>query len=290
MNAESGGIPRRPYKNGVELSVVGFGGIVVIGMEQPDADAIVAEAVEGGVNYFDVAPDYGDGEAEEKLGPALEPFREAVFLACKTSRRDAEGAAEDLERSLRRLRTERLDLYQFHAVKSHEQVQRILGPGGAAETFVRAREQGKVRYLGFSAHTEEAALLLMDVMEFASVLFPVNYVCWTQGRFGPRVLARAEERDMARLAIKSLAYTPWKKNEERKYPKCWYRPVDEPEMVERALRFTLSRGVASAVSPSHASLLRAAIAAAPVAARRMTEEEERILLASASGVTPVFSA
>ena len=84
----------------MKLSVIGFGGIVVCGMSQKEADRIVAEAFDRGVNYYDVAPSYFDGEAETKLGPALEPFRKRSFLACKTMARDAAGARTELERSL----------------------------------------------------------------------------------------------------------------------------------------------------------------------------------------------
>ena len=172
--AETGGakgaLPRRKYKDNVDLSVIGFGGIVVNGMDQNAAGREVAQAFDRGVNYFDVAPTYGDGEAETKLGPALEPYRKRVFLACKTTERTAEGARRELERSLQRLRTDHFDLYQFHAVTTADDVEKILGPAGAAETFLKAKQEGKVRYLGCSAHSEDAALALMD-------RFPLDPCC-----------------------------------------------------------------------------------------------------------------
>src|SRR5690348_773023 len=137
---------RRPLgKTGEELSIIGFGGIVVSGMAQPDADAIVAEAFDRGINYFDVAPSYGD--AEERLGPALEPYRDRVFLACKTGKRDREGAAAELRASLRKLRTDHVDLYQLHALAKPEDVAQAFGPGGALEAFQEARQQGLTRFL-----------------------------------------------------------------------------------------------------------------------------------------------
>src|ERR1035441_4416039 len=169
-------IAKRPYNKDVSLSVIGFGGIVVMGMEPKDAGRTVVEAVERGINYFDVAPSYGNGEAEEKLGPALAPHRKSVFLACKCERRDAEGARQQLETSLKRLETDHFDLYQFHAVASRNDVDQIVAPGGALELFVKARQEGKVQHLGFSAHNEEAAAALMDHFPFDSVLFPVNFV------------------------------------------------------------------------------------------------------------------
>ena len=202
-------VPKRTYRDNVKLSVIAFGGIVVVGMEQKDADREVAASVDRGINYFDVAPSYGKGEAEEKLGPALKPYRKNVFLACKTQMRDAAGARAELEHSLKRLHTDHFDLYQFHAVSSMDDVGKILAPGGAAETFVKARQEGKVRFLGLSAHSAEAAIALMDRMKLDSILFPVNYVLFSQGNFGPQILAKAKEKGMARMALKGLAYTSW---------------------------------------------------------------------------------
>jgi aryl-alcohol dehydrogenase-like predicted oxidoreductase len=269
--------------------VIGFGGIVVMGMEQPEADRTVADAVARGINYFDVAPSYGDGEAEEKLGPALEPHRKNVFLACKCERRDAEGARQQLELSLKRLRTDHFDLYQFHAVASMKDAEQILGPGGAGELFLKARQEGKVRYLGFSAHNVEAALTLMDRYRFDSVLFPVNYVNYAQGNFGPQILAKAKEKGIARLALKSMAHTVWKEGEPHTYPKCWYHPIEDPELARKALRFTLSEDITAAIPPGDERLFRIALAAAP-GLEPLTAAERRDLLASAKGMTPIFHA
>jgi predicted aldo/keto reductase-like oxidoreductase len=282
-------IPKRPYNKDVSLSVIGFGGVVVMGLDQKEADETVADAVARGVNYFDVAPSYGDGEAEEKLGPALAPYRKQVFLACKCEKRDAEGARRQLEQSLQRLRTDHFDLYQFHAVGSMKDVEQILAPGGAGELFLKAREEGKIRHLGFSAHDAAAALALMDRYRFDSVLFPVNYVNYAQGNFGPQILAKAKEKGVARLAIKAMSYTPWKEGETHTYRKCWYRPIDDPELARKALRFTLSEDVTAAIPPGDERLFRLALAAAPDL-KPLTAEERRELLDSAHGVAPVFHA
>jgi hypothetical protein len=112
-------------RTGEELSLVGLGGVVYMNEEQERVNRIVQEAIDNGVNYFDVAPTYGD--AEELLGPALKPFRDRVFLACKTEKRDRDGAEEELNQSLRRLQTDHLDLYQLHALKEIREVDRALG-------------------------------------------------------------------------------------------------------------------------------------------------------------------
>ena len=188
---------------GEALSVIGFGGIVVKDEEHFAAGRLVAQAVDLGINYFDVAPTYGN--AEERLGPALQPFRGSVFLACKTTKRTKADAAAELRQSLRHLRTGHIDLYQLHAMTTLQEVDQVLGPGGAIEAFLEAREQGLIRFIGFSAHSEEAALALLDRFAFASVLFPFNWVCWHQGRFGPRVLQKARELGVGVLGLKALA-------------------------------------------------------------------------------------
>lgn len=284
-----GRLPRRPYKDGVELSIIGFGGIIVVDQDQETANREVAAAVERGVNYFDVAPSYWDGEAETKLGLALEPHRGASFLACKTTRRDAAGATEELERSLRRLRTDHFDLYQLHAVTTPDDVDRILGPGGALEAFAAARRAGKAKYLGFSAHSETAALRLLDAFAFDSVLFPINYVCYAEGGFGPAVVRRAREKGAARLALKALAGTTLAKGEDRKWGKAWYRPIDQLDLARRALRFTLSEDVTAAIPPGHAELFRIAVDLASAFAP-LSESERAALLADAAGVAPLFRA
>jgi len=286
--ARAESLARREYKDGVKLSVIGFGGIVVCGMTQKEADRIVAEAFDRGVNYYDVAPSYFDGEAETKLGPALEPFRKRSFLACKTMARDAAGARAELETSLGRLRTDHFDLYQFHAVSSLEDVDRIVGPGGAGETFLKAREEGKVRFLGASAHSAAAAISLMDRFALDSVLFPVNFVLFQEGKFGPQILEHAKKKGVARLALKTLAHHSWAEGAARSaWPKCWYKPIDEPALAEKSVRFTLGEDVTAAIPPGDARLFRLALDCAG-RFRPLSPKEREELLESARGLPPIF--
>jgi len=288
--ARAEGLGRREYKDGVMLSVIGFGGIVVVGMDQKDADRTVAEAFDRGVNYYDVAPSYYDGEAERKLGPALEPFRKRSFLACKTMARDATGARKELEQSLGRLRTDHFDLFQFHAVSSLDEVDKIVGPGGAAETFLKARDEGKVRFLGASVHSAEAAISLMDRFKLDSVMFPVNFVLFQEGGFGPQILAHAKKKGIARLALKALAHTSWPEGANRSsWPKCWYKPVDDPELAEKSVRFTLSEDVTAAIPPGEEKLFRLALDIGE-RFRPLLPKERQDLLTSARGVSPLFRA
>jgi len=244
-------------RTGQMLSILGFGGIVVKDATPEEARQRVREAIDAGVNYFDVAPTYGD--AEEKLGPALEPYRRDVFLACKTTQRRAAEATEELDRSLRRLRTDHFELYQFHAVTTPEDVETIFGKGGAMEAFLAAREAGKIRHLGFSAHSVEAALAMLDRFRFDSILFPFNFATWHAGNFGPQVLARAKDQGVGLLALKAMARGPWPENAPRAYPKCWYQPLSDPAEARLGLRFTLSHPITSAVPPGDERLFSLAL-------------------------------
>lgn len=270
-------------KTGESLSVVGFGGIIVMDETTADAARFVAEAIDAGCNYFDVAPSYGNAEA--MLGPALEPYRKGVFLACKTTERTKEGAARELRQSLQRLRTGNVDLYQMHALTTEEDTGTAFGPGGALEAFVEAKKAGLTRFLGFSAHSEEGALTAMATGAFDTILFPVNIGSWRHGRFGPRVLDAAKARGMGLLALKALGKRALKEGEPRPWKKCWYAPVDTYEEALAGMRFTLSLGVTSAVSPSHVELFRWAVRAA-----REIAEKPVVAEAAYPAVAPIFSA
>ena len=282
-------LPRRPYgKSDVRLSVIGFGGIVIGGAEQEHANRLVAESVERGVNYFDVAPTYQD--AEIKLGPALEPYRKNVFLACKTLERTRKGAQAELKRSLERLRTDHLDLYQLHALTDVEKdVDAVFAKGGATEVFTEAKKAGQIRFLGFSAHSEEAALAAMDRYDFDSTLFPLNFACYLKKQFGPRVIEKAKSKNMALLALKAMARQKWPKDDPRreKYGKCWYQPLTERREAELGLRFTLSLPITAAIPPGDESLFRLALELAREI-KPINAKESKELKTLAATLDPIF--
>jgi predicted aldo/keto reductase-like oxidoreductase len=286
-------LPKRAWKDGIELSILALGGIVVCGMPQKEASKRVAVAYERGVNYFDCAPSYFNGEAEMKLGEALRPYRSKVFLAEKTGKRDAKGARVELEQTLERFHTDHVDLYQFHAVSSMEDVDKILAPGGAAELFHAAKKEGKAKHLGFSAHNAPAAIRLMDAMELDSVMFPVNVNAWENGRFGPQILAKAKEKGMARLALKALAFGKWPKEmkeSDRKYPKCWYEPIDDPETAKLALRFTMNQDITAALPPGDERIFDLAMELASGPLPVLSAEELSGLKNKVAKLEPVFQA
>jgi predicted aldo/keto reductase-like oxidoreductase len=269
-----------------ELSIVGLGGVVYMNEEQERVNQIVREAIDHGVNYFDVAPTYGN--AEELLGSALKPFRDHVFLACKTQRRDRQGAEEELNQSLQRLQTDHIDLYQLHALKEIREVDQVLGGRGALDTIFKAKEEGKIRYIGFSAHSEETALRAMDNFDFDTILFPVNYVCFYKANFGPEVIQKARDKKMGILAIKGLARQPWpERAQKNQWPKAWYQPVTDPGEAYLAFRFTLSQPVTAAVPPGDIRLFQQALEIAH-SFTPITDKEERQLKKLAMSLEPLF--
>ena len=270
---------------GEKLSLIGFGGIVVMNATKEQSAARVAHAIDYGVNYFDVAPSYGN--AETMLGPALEPYRKKVFLACKTLERTKEGARQELENSLKLLRTDHFDLYQFHAVNTKKDVDTIFSKGGAMETFQEARREGKIRFIGFSAHTVEAAMEMMNRYDFDTILFPVNFAMWYAGNFGPQVLQRAQEKEMGILALKSMARRPYPEGTKKKIPKAWYEPLDTPEEASMGLRFTLSHAVTAAVPPGNPDLFALAMDLA-AKFKPMSPEEIEKVKKEGLATTPIF--
>jgi aryl-alcohol dehydrogenase-like predicted oxidoreductase len=288
-SSTSKSIPRRHLgRTGIDLSIIGFGGILVMNAEQAHANNLVAEAFDRGVVYYDVAPSYGN--AQQILGPALEPYRNRVTLNCKTTDRTRDGSAKELDESLRLLRTDHVDVYQMHALTKMEELNTALGSGGCLETFVSAKKAGKIRFIGFSAHSVETALAALDRFDFDTILFPTNFVLFSQAGFGPQVIARAREKNMGIMALKAMAKTKWPesiKESERPYPKCWYQPCGLPEEARMALRWTLSQPITAAVPPGDELFFRVAMDVAQNF-EPLSESEQKQLIASAAGVTPIF--
>lgn len=279
-------LPKRKLgKTGEKLSVIGFGGIMLNDNSQDFANEIVSKAREMGVNYFDVAPGYGT--AEERMGPALRPYRKDCFLACKTQERTREGAEMTLNRSLQRLQTDCFDLFQLHALSSVEEVEKVFGPGGAMETVEKAKREGKIRFVGFSAHSVDAALLAMDKYDFNSVMFPFNFACWQTGNFGPQVYERARQKKMGILALKAMALTRIEKGKPKYYKNMWYNPVPDDAMMKIALQYTLSKKITAALSPGYSELFLKAIGFMKDF-RRNTPEETAKLMQLASSTEPLF--
>ena len=287
---KAGALPRRVLgRTGEKISVVAFPGLALSNYDQEQCNAGLRNAFERGVNYFDVAPAYGkDGDCEKKMGIGLQGIdRGKIFLSCKTKMRDKEGALKELDRSLERLKTDHFDLYQLHHIRTPDEVKKALGPGGAMETILKAKEQGKVRYIGFSAHTTRGALEALNGFKFDTVMFPINFVEFYKIGFGKAVIELAAEKGAGVLGMKTLSMGPWPEGVERTR-KWWYRATETQEEANAAVSFTLSqKGVAAAIPPSFLDLVEKAIEAG-CSYRAITDAEAQKLQETAKTCLSLF--
>lgn len=245
-------------RTGLRVSVAAFGGVSALDGDPADSDRLIHEAVDRGVTYFDVAPSYGKGEAEARLGRVLPPVRDRIILACKTNQRTADGARAELEQSLRRLRTDRFDVYQLHALDKETDLDTALGPGGAVEAFVAARDAGLVQFLGITGHNHALLAAAVDRFPFDTVLTPVNYALRETAL---PLLAHLAARGIGALAIKPTAQRGWQpaeraSDERQRFAHCWYRPIHEPGGVAQMTAWVLAQPVAALVPGGSALIVR----------------------------------
>jgi aryl-alcohol dehydrogenase-like predicted oxidoreductase len=199
-------IPKRTLgKTGVEVTCIGLGGEGVLrtfGREQ-EARELIAKALDLGINYLESARAYSGSEAY--YGQALGERRKEVFLASKAHERSAQGAWAQLHETLANMRTDWLDLWQVHDVRTQQDLETIFGPGGAIEAFDRAKREGKVRFIGVTGHENPGVLLqAFDLYDFDTVLMPVNPAEATWASFPETVLPEAEARGMGIVGMKVL--------------------------------------------------------------------------------------
>jgi len=240
---------RKLGKTGHMSSVAAFGGAALWSIDQADADAAIERVVEQGVNHFDVAPTYG--QAEVRLGPWMEKHRKEVFLACKTRERGKTRAWEGIKRSLEALRVDYFDLYQFHGVDDLETLNVVLGPVGALEAVLEAKEQGLVRHIGITGHRPYVHVEALNRFDFDTVLFPLNRVLAAHSNdfndFAP-LLEVARQKDVGTIAIKAVTKRPWVAAMHAY--QTWYEPFDEQAEIDKSIWYALSQGVTTLAMPS----------------------------------------
>jgi aryl-alcohol dehydrogenase-like predicted oxidoreductase len=280
---------RKFGRTGHMSTIIIFGAFAVGQVSQEEADATMELLVEHGVNHIDVAPSYFD--AELRLGPWLEKYRDRFFLGCKSQLRRRSEARAELERSLARLRVEAFDLFQLHAVTTLEELDECFAPGGSLEAILEARDEGLTRFVGITSHGWLAPKVQLEALrrfDFDSLLFPLNFKMWAADDYRRdmvRLLELADERDVGTMVIKTWAQDPW--GEEKPEYHTWYKPFDDPEMVARTLRFTLSQPVTAAISAGDSRLLPAILAAAE-RFEPMDGQEQASLLALADQYESIF--
>jgi aryl-alcohol dehydrogenase-like predicted oxidoreductase len=244
---------RRLGKTGYMSSVLSFGAAALGQVTQEEADAAIEMAVGRGVNHFDVAPTYG--EAELRLGPWMEKHRDEIFLGCKTTERSKSGAWTSLQRSLERLRVNNFDLFQFHGVNDLETLNAVLGPGGALEAVLEAREQGLLKYIGITGHRPFVQVEALNRFPFDTVLFPLNRILAARRNDYSDfsiLLDQAKQKDVGMLGIKAITKRPWP-GPSHIY-RTWYEPFDSQDDIDKSLWYALSQGITTAPMASDVSL------------------------------------
>ncbi len=281
---------RRFGRTGHMSTVIIFGAYAVAKVSQTVADSVMEEVMEHGVNHIDVAPSYFD--AEVRLGPWLEKHRHRFFLGCKTNLRHRDAAWADLNRSLERLRVDHFDLYQLHEVTTKEDLDRCLSPGGSLEAIIEARDQGLTRFIGITGHGLQAPALQLAALQqfdFDSLLFPLNAKLWSDEAYredATALLKVAAERDLGTMVIKAWVREPW--GGRTPVYDTWYRPFDDRQGIERALRFALAQPISGVINAGDSRLVPLILEAAE-RVEPMLAAEQAQTVADAAGYEPLFT-
>lgn len=265
MEKEFDMIPKIPFgRTDHESSRIIFGGAAFSELPQQDADRTLDLVLEHGINHIDTAAGYL--KSEERIGPWLKHHRKKFFLATKTGERTYDAAKEELYRSLDRLQTDHIDLWQMHCLIEPDEWEQAMGPGGALEAFIEAREKGLVKYLGVTGHGLQAAAMHLKSLErfdFDSVLLPYNYIQMKHSGYTSdfkKLLAVCAERNVAVQTIKSVSRGP--QGDAPKVYNMWYAPLDDQSAIDHAAQWVLAHPQVFLNTPADITILPKVLQAA----------------------------
>ncbi len=284
-------IEKRPFgRTGHMSSATLFGAAALGNVTQEEADRTLDLLLEYGVNHIDVAASYGD--AELRIGPWMPRYRDQFFLATKTGERDYAAARDEIHRSLDRLQTDHVDLIQLHALFHPDEWEQAMGPGGALEAAIEAREQGLARYIGVTGHGLTVAAMHLRSLErfdFDSVLLPYNYVMMQNERYAQdfeRLMVICEARNVAVQTIKSLARGPWATKPHTRA--TWYEPLEDQADIDVAVHWVLGRPGIFLNTTGDINLLPKVLDAAARFQTRPSDEEMAAMV-ERERMTPLFN-
>jgi aryl-alcohol dehydrogenase-like predicted oxidoreductase len=226
-----------------QSSVLIYGAAALSEVSQDVADRSIQEALDGDINHFDVAADYG--EAELRLGPWMSQIRNRIFLATKTGHRDGESAWRQINESLRRLQTERVDLLQLHAIGDPGELDAATRPDGALRAAIRAQDEGLVGAIGITGHGHQAPATHLEALRrhpFATVLTPLNPVLWRDESYRTDYEALVDEvrrQDVGLMTIKTVSRRNWPGGAEHSHA-TWYEPYADQARITAAVSWVLS--------------------------------------------------
>ncbi len=237
-------IPKLTFgRTGHQSTRLLFGAAALSRVTQAQADKTLEVLLSYGINHIDTAASYG--EAELRIGPWMKTHRKNFFLATKTEQRTYQGAKEELQRSLERLRVDSVDLWQMHVLVDEDGWQTAMGPRGALEAFVEAREQGLVRFLGVTGHGLQAPDFhrrSLEHFDFDSVLLPYNPLLMENPAYAASfeaLVATCQGRNTAIQTIKSISSGPWDGHEQTRT--TWYKPLEDQAHIDTMVHWVLSR-------------------------------------------------
>lgn len=237
-------IPLAPFgRTGHQSRRAIFGAAALSAVTQAEADETMELVTRYGLNHIDVAASYGD--AEVRLEPWLKTHRNEVFLATKTGERTYGAARDQIRRSLERLGTDTLDLIQLHNLVDETEWATALGPGGALEACIEARDEGLVRFIGVTGHGVEVAArhkASLERFDFDSVLLPYSYILMQNPQYRrdfETLITLCEARNVAVQTIKAITRAPWGEREQTRA--TWYEPLEAQDDIDTAVGWVLGR-------------------------------------------------
>ena len=224
---------------------------------KPVADQAMEQIIAAGVNHIDIAPLSGD--AELRVGPWMPRARDQFFLGCKTTERTQEGAWAELNRSLERLQTDHFDLFQIHSITRKDELDGVLGPGGALDAILKARDQGLTKYIGITGHGYQAPAVFYEALrrfDFDSILFPINFVLYANPDYrtsAAALIAECKKRKVGTMVIKAIGKRLW--HDRPHAYTSWYEPFDDMPHVQDGVNFSLSQDITGLCTTGDVNIL-----------------------------------
>lgn len=280
---------RRFGRTGHMSTIAIFGAAAFWEISQADADKVMEQVIEAGINHIDVAPSYG--QAEIRVGPWMPRERNRFFLGCKTMERTKEGAWNEMQESLKRLQTESFDLYQCHAITTMEELDAVTMKGGALEAFEQARREGLTRYLGITGHGIDSPKIYLEALrrfDFDTILFPLNFVQMAIPEFrknAEELIATCKTKEVGTMVIKTITKAPW--GERPHTANTWYEPFDQQADIQKAVNFALSYEVTGLCTAGDTRILPMVLEACKNFTRLQNSEMEE-MIKSGKQYEPLF--
>lgn len=279
--AQAKQLEKRPFGRTGHMSTVTLFGAAALGsVTQAEADRTLDVLLEYGVNHIDTAASYGD--AELRIGPWMAQHRKDFFLATKTGERTYAKAKAELHRSLERLRVDSVDLIQLHALVHPDEWDTAMGPGGALEACIEAREQGLVRFIGVTGHGRTIAAMhrrSLARFDFDSVLLPYSYTVMQDEVYEhdfEALVKTCQERNVAVQTIKSITRGPWATTQRTR--STWYQPLEEQADIDVAVQWVIGRSGIFLNTVGDIHLLPKVLDAAARFERRPTDAEMKAVV------------